>query len=68
MKMVTYVVWHDGDRSVGIPGDSANVQMLDPTDAEEDKARRELFKECFEKLWDFRVHVMTLDEINEERD
>lgn len=63
MQEVTYVVWHDGDMSVGIPGDYAHIRMLTPVDAEDDKARRELIKDCFEKLWDFRVHVMTTDEI-----
>ena len=68
MDTRTYIVWHDGDRSVGIGGDQAKVEMSTPLDAEEDAANREALKECFTQLWDFRAHVATEAELASETD
>ena len=59
MTTLTYIVWNDGDRSVGIPGAQATVTVATPLDAEEDAANREALKACFTQLWDFRAHVAT---------
>ena len=67
-KMVTYHVWTDGDPSVGISGSSAQVTMFPPEDEEKDKFIRFQLKVCFENIWDFRVQVMTEEEMKEDED
>lgn len=56
-KQIKFHVWHDGDPSAGIAGESAvvNIYLGDKTIAE----MKESLKRAFETLWDFRVHVMT---------
>lgn len=58
--------WHDGDRSVGITGDSVTVQFDgDDYDAEYIAAAKELLLPAFQELFDFRTHVATEDELRD---
>jgi hypothetical protein len=69
MKIVTLNFWHNGDRSVGIDGDRAtvnlNVDGFDSLDEQEyvDQAK-DVLREAFGKLWDCKVCVATDDEIS----
>ena len=69
MKIVPLHFWHNGDRSVGLDGDRAtvnlNVNGFDALDELEyiDHAK-EILREAFSKLWDCRAHVATEAEIS----
>lgn len=61
-------VWHDGDRSVGLPGDNCTVSLdvsgYDQSDRHEYVEQvRETLRESFSQVWDFRVKVMTDQEV-----
>lgn len=65
-------VWHNGDRSVGINGERATVE-IDVEQYTSDEDRNEYIREikvtlieAFTGLWDFKAYVMTEDEIQEE--
>ena len=63
-------IWSDGDRSVGINGFSATVDIGDYEDLDEENRQymREKLSECFGELWDETAHVMFDDEIDDEFD
>jgi len=58
-------VWHDGDPSVGIWGDSATVE-LHVYDAEHESTIRSVLTQAFTELWDFRAHIVTEAELQAE--
>ena len=65
---LTFQVWHDGDRSVGLPGERSVVQIDMRSYAESDRRDyaeqvRESLKASFGALWDTRPNVMTEGEI-----
>lgn len=68
---VTLYVWHDGDGSVGLPGDRSTVE-IDLRSYEQADRRdyieqvRESLKSSFGAIWDTRPKVMTSDEIRAE--
>lgn len=68
---LTFHVWHDGDSSVGLPGDRCTVE-IDLRSYEQADRRdyiervRESLKASFGAIWDTRPKVMTADEIRAE--
>jgi hypothetical protein len=65
-KRIIWKIWTEGDPSVGIPGDEADVLMnVFINDKEFMEMMRASLKKFFEDVWDFKVHVMTEDEFNE---
>lgn len=60
-------IWSDGDRSVGINGFSASVDigdfLTDDPDMRDDTRKR--LAECFGELWDETAHVMFEDEMKD---
>lgn len=64
-------VWHDGDGSVGLPGEQATVEIDVESYAEEVRGDyieqvRDMLRAGFSKLWDARTQVMTDDEVKRE--
>lgn len=66
-KPTKFHVYHDGDPSVGIWGDSATVE-LHVYDAEHEQAIREVLTRAFTDLWDFRARVLTDADVQAERE
>lgn len=68
---LTFHVWHDGDSSVGLPGDRSTVE-IDLRSYEQADRRdyieqvRESLKASFGAIWDTRPKVMTADEVRAE--
>lgn len=62
---IVFEVWHEGDRSVGIDGESAEVSFpyAQRDDADFIRAAREILRDAFTKLWDFPAHVATREEL-----
>ncbi len=59
-KKTTIDIWHDGDRSVGISGDRAEILMYMPVKGEDEDyiaAVKECLGQAFTNLWDFKVHI-----------
>lgn len=64
-------VWHDGDGSVGIPGEQATVEIDVESYAEEVRGdyieqARDMLQRGFSGLWDTHAKVMTADEVRRE--
>lgn len=56
---ITFNIWHDGDPSVGIPGEQARVTMFCADDNDREWVRASL-RDFYTNLWDHKgVHVMT---------
>lgn len=68
MDEVTFHIWHNGDTSVGVWGESASVTMhVDKNDKDMMAAVNEALSEAFTKIWDFKAFVMVDEpEINED--
>jgi hypothetical protein len=66
-RTVKLVAWHDGDRTVGIYGDSATIE-LEVYDEDFLRAAKEVLTEAFTTLWDFRAHVETEDYFADDED
>lgn len=55
-----FTLWCNGDPSVGIPGDQAEVLVwVDPNDPEHLPFVKETLVEAFRQLWDEDVYVIT---------
>mgnify|MGYP001275821133 CR=1 FL=1 len=63
--MKKFILWHDGDKDTGIPGERAEV-VFDPDSIAGHSAEigqshvahvRIVLKDAFQKLWDFPVKV-----------
>lgn len=70
-KRVLLHVWHDGDGSVGLPGDRATVELdLQGYDASDQREYvenlRSALKDAFGSVWDTAPKVMTDDEVHQE--
>lgn len=68
---LTFHVWHDGDSSVGLPGDRSTVEIDLRSYGQADRRDyieqvRESLKASFGAIWDTRPKVMTADEIRAE--
>ncbi len=61
---IKLLLWHDGDHSVGISGENAEVVMY-YVDEEMLKATIEVLVDAFTKIWDFRAHCIIDGEDNE---
>lgn len=60
-------IWSDGDGSVGIPGQSAEVLVGVANDPDDLLLVKELLVEAFRAIWDERrVHIRTEAELKEE--
>jgi hypothetical protein len=65
----TFVIWSNGDPSVGIPGQHAEVLVwVDPQDSEHLEFVRSHLSETFKQLWDERVYCMTAQEYAKSED
>ena len=51
-------IWHDGDSSVGIWGESATVEVY-CYDAEFESMAREVLVKAFTDLWDFKARIVS---------
>lgn len=58
-------LWHNGDPSVGIWGESAEVELY-CYDKEFETMAREVLVKAFTDLWDFRAHIATDAELHAE--
>lgn len=68
---LTFQVWHDGDSSVGLPGDRSTVEIDLRSYAQADRRDyieqvRESLQSSFGAIWGTRPKVMTTDEIHAE--
>lgn len=64
-------VWHEGDGSVGLPGEQATVEVDVESYAEEVRGDyieqvRDMLRAGFSGLWDTRALVMTDEEVKRE--
>lgn len=67
-KTVTLFAWHDGDATVGLPGDSAEVTLIVASYAAEDiadyvAAAKERVGAAFSALWETHAKVATKAEL-----
>jgi hypothetical protein len=58
-----FIIWHEGDSSVGIAGDETEVRVWVGDDPSYQEFVRETLCEAFNAIWDFRVHCATDDEL-----
>lgn len=64
-------VWHEGDGSVGLPGEQATVEVDVESYADEVRGDyleqvRDMLRAGFSGLWDTRAQVMTEAEVKQE--
>jgi hypothetical protein len=69
--LAIFRVWHDGDSSVGLPGDRCTVEIDLRSYAQADRRDyieqvRDTLKASFGAMWDTQPKVMTSDEIRAE--
>jgi hypothetical protein len=58
MTMTKISIWHEGDASVGIQGDTATLEMdISYMDAADWDFVVEQLKDAFTTIWDFKVYV-----------
>jgi hypothetical protein len=56
--MAKISIWHEGDSSVGIQGDTATLEMdISYMDAADWDFAVEQLKYAFGQIWDFKVYV-----------
>lgn len=58
MEKTVLIIWHNGDRSVGIWGQTARLELDGHYDKDDLQDIQEMIKETFTDIWDFQTYVM----------
>jgi hypothetical protein len=68
-----FVIWHNGDASVGMPGERATLEIDVESYADEVRGDyteqvRDALRVAFSGLWDTSPHIKTEHELAQEQD
>ena len=63
--MTEYLVYHNGDRSVGILAEQATVEFDEFEDAELNEFLLEHIRQGFEQVWDFETRIEKLENVRQ---
>lgn len=66
-----FFVWHNGDASVGLPGERATVEIdvesyADEVRGDYTEQARDALRKAFASLWDTQPHIKTEHELANE--